>query len=343
MSAGEKLSRACRRKGVIRGSGVIAAMRAAADLPCGAASARMLRGSPAPLPEEESSCRGRASDRVSHRCRRARRRSPRGLATTCASPARCVPERARARARRRQGMRGAEPVFRDRHARAPGRFIFTDWARSKTPARLYEMLGMQFPLQIPRLRLTQPLCALCADFAASVLKIQTQRARGDTKVTRAPATAARTAARCRRASARRRSGGRGCTGRRPASPPSGAAGVHLLGASAAGRRAPSGGRRWSRDLRRAGAPRPARAVLGAGRRRGRAPGRRRRAWPSSAGASRTSTAPGPNGSTTRPSARQLVGARGERAGGGRVEIDHQRHQQDLPLDAGPSRCRFSRS
>ena len=53
---------------------------------------------------------------------------------------------------------------------------------------------------------------------------QRVKARGDMRDDTIHVTAARTGARCRRASARRRWGGRGCTGRSGASPPSRAAG-----------------------------------------------------------------------------------------------------------------------
>ena len=58
-------------------------------------------------------------------------------------------------------------------------------------------------------------------------------------------TAARTAARCRRASAPRRWAGRDCTGRSGASPPSRAGARSSPRPSAGGRRAPSRGRPWS--------------------------------------------------------------------------------------------------
>ena len=64
---------------------------------------------------------------------------------------------------------------------------------------------------------------------------------------------------------------------------------------------------------------------------------RTRPWtsvsPSRAGVSRTSTAPGPKGSTTRPSAASSLGAGADPLGLGGVELDHLGQQQGLARDA----------
>ncbi len=63
---------------------------------------------------------------------------------------------------------------------------------------------------------------------------------------------------------------------------------------------------------------------------------------SSAGASRSSAAPGPKPSTTRPSFSSSPGALDQRRRRARLEIDDQRAEQDLPDDAAfASRWRFS--
>ena len=157
--------------------------------------------------------------------------------------------------------------------------------------------------------------------------------------------AARTAARYRRASARHRSAGRGCIGRR-------------AGVASISRRSAFISSGFSR--------RPARTEPWQDMREGRRRGALRRAGPAAphsasasatsctsalmrpparaAGTSRTRIAPGPKLSTTRPSAARVGGLGEHPVGVDGIEIDHLRDQQNLAPDAADAaRSRFRRS
>ena len=155
-------------------------------------------------------------------------------------------------------------------------------------------------------------------------------------------TAFQTAARCRRASIRRRSGGHDCTGRSTAWLPSrGAARSFLRREAAPGAHravARHGGRDTSSSRSLAQRARPIRRVVDKVLHEAGGV-----VSPSSAGVSRTATAPGPKASSTRPKRGEFIRRARQARRVALVELDDLRDQQALARTPPFASAAFMRS